>query len=1012
MLQQTGNFFAPPDLGDETLNREAELLHWVSIAVFSTGVLGVLAGLLARGTENYAPVLWVACLAILLFIVVAQVLLRARYLVAAQWVVTGLLWGLVTFLVFAPLGVSQFALTLYVVTAVIAFTLLGASRGWVFVGLSLLSLAVAFLFYQTAVFPDLFPTVADPIGQFVTGFVSLLAVSAVLFVLLRHYHIITETNRRLQEETQILEISLEGRVLERTENLSLATDINRRLSQLRDPNILISQAVELIRSQFDLYYVQVYLYDESTRSLDLAAGTGVVGEELVRRNHRLPIGTGSINGSAAVRRETIIVSNTKDSGIFRFNPLLPETRSEASLPIIVDRRLIGVLNVQSQKFEGVSSDNIPAFEAIAAQLATSVENARFFNMVQNTQAELQVQARRFTRDGWSNFLDAIERDEFLGYSYAEQALKPLDAPISPDENEVQVNIELAGEQIGTIQLVGDFSDGLSADEEELVTAIARQIANQVETLRLLEEAEKYRVEVETASRQQLRAGWETYQKNEQQALGFGYDMHRVHSLEENGAVQVTQKGLQAPLMVKGEPIGDIAFAELAEADEETSSLVSTVITQLGNHIENLRLSRQTERALAVTEEQAERLAELNRLSRELNLITTEEEIFALILANVSNLVQAEQGSLALLSEDQTLVDVWQFNEANELTTTMTGLPLAEMWLRTAVAENQIITHPDITQENNYLDPQFMSSQGVRSIMVAPIRVEGRVIGTLNIGTVVNNYYRDRDQNLMQQLTSLLSSSIENRRLTQRTADALKSTENLYNAGRFLNEASDLQEVTAGIPLAIPTSGINRALLLFADYNTQNEIDAFTVVGRWASDSSLPLVDLNTRFVKGESQLFSAQALAATEPVYIETVHTDVEEPAIQRAFESLAVEAAVILPLFVGGRQIGVYALFADTPHRFNDNERQQFNTLVAQMAVTVESRRLFAEAQARAEQERRVRTITDKIRRGTDREAILRIAQKEIAELLGASSSVVQLGTQAQLLSRMKRPSPDQPNE
>jgi GAF domain-containing protein len=58
--------------------------------------------------------------------------------------------------------------------------------------------------------------------------------------------------------------------------------------------------------------------------------------------------------------------------------------------------------------------------------------------------------------------------------------------------------------------------------------------------------------------------------------------------------------------------------------------------------------------------------------------------------------------------------------------------------------------------------------------------------------------------------------------------------------------------------------------------------------------------------------------------------------------------------------------------------------------------------AQIRAERERRVRNITDKIRQSPDRETILRVAREEVGHILKASNSVAGVGTQAQLLSKL----------
>ena len=49
-----------------------------------------------------------------------------------------------------------------------------------------------------------------------------------------------------------------------------------------------------------------------------------------------------------------------------------------------------------------------------------------------------------------------------------------------------------------------------ARTEELVNTVARQVAQQIENLRLLDSAERYRAEAEQASRRLTREGWKDY----------------------------------------------------------------------------------------------------------------------------------------------------------------------------------------------------------------------------------------------------------------------------------------------------------------------------------------------------------------------------------------------------------------------------------------------------------------------------------------------------------------------
>ncbi|MCA9969707.1 MAG: GAF domain-containing protein [Anaerolineales bacterium] len=182
--------------------------------------------------------------------------------------------------------------------------------------------------------------------------------------------------------------SLETQVASRTQDLNLAADIGRRVSQVQDLDALLAEAVNLIRDRFDLYYTQIYLVDAATQSLRLRAGTGEAGEQLLARGHALPIDTTSINGTAACQKEPVLVADTAAGPAFRPNPLLPATRAELAVPLIVAGSVRGVLNLQSADSHTLTPAILPAFEALAGQLAVAIDNATLFAERQRTQADV------------------------------------------------------------------------------------------------------------------------------------------------------------------------------------------------------------------------------------------------------------------------------------------------------------------------------------------------------------------------------------------------------------------------------------------------------------------------------------------------------------------------------------------------------------------------------------------------------------------------------------------------
>ena len=208
--------------------------------------------------------------------------------------------------------------------------------------------------------------------------------------------------------------SLEQRVAERTQSLELAAEVGRSISQVRALNSMLTDAVELIRKRFDLYYVQVYLTDMRQSNLVLKSGTGNVGKWLIDRNHHLPLDSSSINGRAAIERRSVVISDTTSSPFFRPNPLLPKTRSEMAVPLLVGGKVVGVLDMQSSQSNALTEDSLAAFEALAGQLAVAIQNASLLEETENARAEVERQARRSVRKNWSEYLDAIHTLSPLG----------------------------------------------------------------------------------------------------------------------------------------------------------------------------------------------------------------------------------------------------------------------------------------------------------------------------------------------------------------------------------------------------------------------------------------------------------------------------------------------------------------------------------------------------------------------------------------------------------------------
>jgi methyl-accepting chemotaxis protein len=408
--------------------------------------------------------------------------------------------------------------------------------------------------------------------------------------------------------------TLEARIADRTRNLELAAEVGGSVSQVRALDVMLKDAAELIRKQFDLYYVQVYLADPSQTNLILQSGTGSVGAELVGRGHRLPLNTASINGRAAVEKKSVVISDTAASPTFKPNPLLPNTRSEMAVPLLIGNKVVGVLDMQSEHSGSLSTDILSAFEALAGQLAIAIQNANFLAETNQARAEVEAQAKRLTRANWVDYLDAVHKPEEIGFMFEQNKIAPLAKDGQTKDNALIAPITVTGESLGNLVVEMESQSPISRTSE-LVDTVARQVSQQIESLRLLDSAERYRAEAEEASRRITREGWQDYMdKNAGESLSYIYDLKEVRPFNAYADQQAGKSAFQLPIKVRDEVVGKLIVQDLEDKDSEALDLANAVAERLGAHIEGLRLSKQTEQALAMTQKQTEREQALRQIT--------------------------------------------------------------------------------------------------------------------------------------------------------------------------------------------------------------------------------------------------------------------------------------------------------------------------------------------------------------------------------------------------------------
>jgi diguanylate cyclase (GGDEF)-like protein/PAS domain S-box-containing protein len=172
---------------------------------------------------------------------------------------------------------------------------------------------------------------------------------------------------------------IEKTLVQRAQQLSTVADVSTAISVNLEQEKLLQSVVNLSQERFELYHAHIYLLNETGNTLILSAGSGEVGKQMVREGWQISLRQEhSLAASAARERKSVVSNDVKlDSG-FLTHPLLPETRSEMAVPIIIGNSLFGVFDVQAKDLNHFTEEDVRIMATLAAQIAVTLQNARLY----------------------------------------------------------------------------------------------------------------------------------------------------------------------------------------------------------------------------------------------------------------------------------------------------------------------------------------------------------------------------------------------------------------------------------------------------------------------------------------------------------------------------------------------------------------------------------------------------------------------------------------------------------
>ena len=257
------------------------------------------------------------------------------------------------------------------------------------------------------------------------------------------HHDITD-RKKAEEELQ-----------KRNTYLAASAEISRLVTSTLDLSAIFSRTVNLINERFGFYHAAIFIVEETGFNAALREATGSAGAEMKENKHTLQVNSKSIVGKVTAEGQAVVVNNTALDPLHKINPLLPETRAEAAIPLRIGSRVIGAIDIQAKIENAFTEDEIAVLQTLADQIAVAIDNARSFELSQQAVMEMR-EIDRLKSQFLANMSHELRTplNSIIGFSRV--IIKGIDGPVTELQQQDLTAIYNSGQHL--LGLINDILD--------------------------------------------------------------------------------------------------------------------------------------------------------------------------------------------------------------------------------------------------------------------------------------------------------------------------------------------------------------------------------------------------------------------------------------------------------------------------------------------------------------------------------------------------------------------------
>ena len=328
--------------------------------------------------------------------------------------------------------------------------------------------------------------------------------------------------------------------------------------------------------------------------------------------------------------------------------------------------------------------------------------------------------------------------------------------------------------------------------------------------------------------------------------------------------------LGLPLVAaSGEILGHLAVLDEAplREDEVTTAVLRTFAARAAMELERLRASTEIADLNEKLQRAADRARTLLAINNAVVLNLTRDALFQAIVTALRPVIRFDRSTIFLYDESRKIL---RLVSAESAVPSDHFVPGFELGLDNSHAgwtflHQRPFFRPNLATERKYPGEDVLFREGFQSLIVVPLIVRGKSIGTLNLGSQRPMEYGEPEAELLQEVANQLALAIENMREYEEIGrlKAQLERENIYLREEILGE-HNFEEIvgnSAGITTVLHTvdrvAPTDTTVLILGETGTGKELVARAIHSRSARDKQ-PLVKVNCGAIAAgliESELF-------------------------------------------------------------------------------------------------------------------------------------------------------------